>query len=223
MLKHVGQLEVLGPFAELTEKLEGTKYATMSYMYPGIAKLKKRFRPTTEFNNNLDLETNNHAFEEHQFEEADEDDEPGARRKIKINTPALEKYYEVIEKEALISSLLDPRQKKLKFADNDQKEIARTSLNEVYELAKNDANIQQESCGPKPKKRKISKARIYKKSLFSDDDELHDAQIDDNEVERYLVMAQIQNDQDPLKWWDVNKGQFPILAQLARKYLCIQA
>ncbi|PKY57950.1 hypothetical protein RhiirA4_430514 [Rhizophagus irregularis] len=217
-------LEVLGPFAELTEKLEGTKYATMSYMYPGIAKLKKHFRPTTEFNNNLDLETNNHAFEEHQFEEADEDDEPGARRKIKINTPvnttglldnikanlykALEKYYEVIEKEALISSLLDPRQKKLKFADNDQKEIARTSLNEVYELAKNDANIQQESCGPKPKKRKISKARIYKKSLFSDDDELHDAQIDDNEVERYLVMAQIQNDQDPLKWWDVNKGQF---------------
>ncbi|PKC02735.1 hypothetical protein RhiirA5_380742 [Rhizophagus irregularis] len=67
-------LEVLGPFAELTEKLEGTKYATMSYMYPGIAKLKKRFCQTTEFNNNLDLETNNHAFEENQFEEADEDD-----------------------------------------------------------------------------------------------------------------------------------------------------
>ncbi|RGB33589.1 hypothetical protein C1646_669191 [Rhizophagus diaphanus] len=55
-------LEVLGPFAELTEKLE-------------------------EFNNNLDLETNNHAFKEHQFEEADEDDESGARQKIKINTP----------------------------------------------------------------------------------------------------------------------------------------
>ncbi|RGB23335.1 hypothetical protein C1646_677191 [Rhizophagus diaphanus] len=125
-------LEVLGPFTKLTEKLE-------------------------EFNNNLDLETNNYAFEEYQLEEADEDDEPGIRRKIKINTPvntrglldnikanlykALEKYYKVIEKEALISSLLDPRQKKLKFADNDQKEIARISLNEVYELAKNDANI----------------------------------------------------------------------------------
>ena len=36
-------------------------------------------------------------------------------------------------------------------------------------------------------------------------------------------MAQVHNDQDPLKWWDVNKGQFPILAQLARKYLSIQA
>ncbi|CAB5216281.1 unnamed protein product [Rhizophagus irregularis] len=61
-----------------------------------------------------DLDTNDNAFEEHQFEEDDEDDEPGARRKIKINTlvntsglvnnikvnlyKALEKYYEVIEK-----------------------------------------------------------------------------------------------------------------------------
>ena len=133
-------LEVLGPFAELTEKLEGTKYATMSYMYPGIARLKKRFHPTTEFNNNLDLETNDDAFEEHQFEEADEDDEPGARRKIKINTSintfglldnikanlykALEKYYEIIEKEALIAALLDPRKKKMKFADENEKEFA---------------------------------------------------------------------------------------------------
>jgi len=72
------------------------------------------------------------------------------------------------------------------------------------------------------KKRKTSKARVYKKSLFSDD-EFHDTQIEDNEIERYLVMAQIQSDQDPLKWWDVNKSQFPILAQLARKYLSIQA
>lgn len=40
-------LEILGPFAKLTEKLEGTKYATISYIHPGITKLKNRFRPTT--------------------------------------------------------------------------------------------------------------------------------------------------------------------------------
>ena len=45
---------------------------------------------------------------------------------------------------------------------------------------------------------KTSKARVYTKSLFSDD-EFHDTQIEDNEIERYLVMAQIQNDQNPLK------------------------
>ena len=85
----------------------------------------------------MDLKTNEYAFEEHQFEEADEDDEPEAKRKIKINTPintagllnkikanlykAHEKYYEIIEKEALIAVLLDPHKKKW----NDQKELAK--------------------------------------------------------------------------------------------------
>ncbi|EXX64306.1 hypothetical protein RirG_144010 [Rhizophagus irregularis DAOM 197198w] len=98
----------------------------MSYIYPGIIKLKTMFSLT--INSNLDLETNDDAFENHQFEEVDEDDEPDARRKIKINTPtntfgllddiksnlykALENYFEVIEKEALIAALLDPRKKK---------------------------------------------------------------------------------------------------------------
>ena len=122
-------LEILGPFAELTEILEGTKYATISYIHPGITKLKNKLRPTSRQNeNHLNLETDDNAFEEHQFEEDNEDDEPEAKRKIKINTPvntfglldsvkanlykALEKYYEVIEKEALIAALLDPRKKK---------------------------------------------------------------------------------------------------------------
>ncbi|PKK60645.1 hypothetical protein RhiirC2_793030 [Rhizophagus irregularis] len=162
-------LEILGPFAELTEILEGTKYATMSYIYPGIIKLKSMFSPT--INSNLDLETNDDAFENHQFEEVDEDDEPDARRKIKINTPintfglldniksnlykALENYFEVIEKEALIAALLDPRKKKTMFASNDQKELAKANLHEVYELAKNDTNIHLEECEPKPKKEKL--------------------------------------------------------------------
>src|SRR3954463_12813601 len=68
-------LEILGPFAELTEKLEGTKYETISYIHPGITKLKNRFQPTTQQNEiNLNLDTNDNAFEEHQFEEDDEDD-----------------------------------------------------------------------------------------------------------------------------------------------------
>jgi hypothetical protein len=59
-------LEILGPFAELTERLEGTKYATMSYIYPGVTKLKKLFYLTREFrSSNVDLDTNNDAFEEH--------------------------------------------------------------------------------------------------------------------------------------------------------------
>jgi hypothetical protein len=36
-------------------------------------------------------------------------------------------------------------------------------------------------------------------------------------------MVQIQSDLDPLKWWKVNKNQLPIVAEIARKYLSIQA
>ncbi|GES72511.1 zinc finger BED domain-containing protein 1-like [Rhizophagus clarus] len=163
-------LEILGSFAELIEKLKGTKYATMNYIYP----------------------------------EVDEDDEPEVRQKIKINTPvnisgllnnikvnlykALEKYYEIIEKEALFAILLDPRKKKIKFADENEKEFAKNSLYEVYELAKNDTNIQQESHKPKLKKRKLSKGYVYKESLFSDD-KYDDTQTKDNETEKYLVIA----------------------------------
>ena len=99
----------------------------MSYLYPGITKLKSMFSLT--INSNLDLETNDDAFENYQFEEVNENDELEARQKIKINTPtntfrllnsiksnlhkALEKYYKVIKKEAFIVILLDLRKKKL--------------------------------------------------------------------------------------------------------------
>jgi hypothetical protein len=76
---------------------------------------------------------------------------------------ALEKYYEVIKEEALIVALLDPRKKKMKFANNNQKESAKARLQKIYESIKN----QQKSCDPKLKQQqKISKSRIYKKVYF---------------------------------------------------------
>ena len=44
---------------------------------------------------------------------------------------------------------------------------------------------------------KTSKTRVYTKSLFLDDEFYDDTQNGD-EIERYLVMAQIQGNQDPL-------------------------
>ncbi|CAB5196470.1 unnamed protein product [Rhizophagus irregularis] len=90
------------------------------------------------------------------------------------------------------------------FANNDQRELAKTSLQEVYKSMKSN---QQELREPQPKQSlKRSKSRIYKKSLFSDDESNDNMEFEENQIERYLVMAQIQNDQNPLKWWDVNKN-----------------
>ncbi|CAG8783243.1 6768_t:CDS:2, partial [Racocetra persica] len=45
----------------------------------------------------------------------------------------------------------------------------------------------------------------------------------EDEVLRYIGIRQINIDQDPLKWWDMNKSEFPVLSHLAQKYLSIPA
>ena len=43
------------------------------------------------------------------------------------------------------------------------------------------------------------------------------------EIARYHTYSVIDGEEDPLKWWQRNEVDFPLLSQLARKYLCIQA
>lgn len=42
------------------------------------------------------------------------------------------------------------------------------------------------------------------------------------ELNKYLNMDPISLDSDPLKWWKVYENEFPTLAILGKKYLCIQ-
>ena len=43
-----------------------------------------------------------------------------------------------------------------------------------------------------------------------------------DEFERYLAIP-LEDHVDPLLWWQVRQEEFPILSQIARDYLCIQA
>ena len=43
------------------------------------------------------------------------------------------------------------------------------------------------------------------------------------EIKRYQTYPVIDGDEDPLKCWQRNEVDFPLLCQLARKYLAIQA
>ncbi len=44
-----------------------------------------------------------------------------------------------------------------------------------------------------------------------------------NEIKQYQTYPVIDGDEDPLKWWQRNEVDYPLLCQLARKYLAIQA
>jgi len=41
------------------------------------------------------------------------------------------------------------------------------------------------------------------------------------EIDRYMDLTPIDPDSDPLIWWKREANNFPALAVLARKYLCI--
>lgn len=43
------------------------------------------------------------------------------------------------------------------------------------------------------------------------------------EINLYLSLQPLNADDDPLEWWNSNKNQFPLLANVAKKFLCIPA
>ena len=43
------------------------------------------------------------------------------------------------------------------------------------------------------------------------------------EIDMYLSHSVIDGDEEPLEWWKANAKHLPLLSQLARKYLVIQA
>ena len=50
-----------------------------------------------------------------------------------------------------------------------------------------------------------------------------DTMIAPDEVGEYLKLYEIPLSSDPLVWWNEKKNQFPILSNLAQKYLAVSA
>lgn len=231
-------IEVLGPFAEVTEYLEGSHYSTMGFMGPAIEKLKKEFAPLASNNahSNVDLESPDNAFDEHNFEDAVEESEPGATRKIKISNPvntyglvnsvrsdlynALQFYFPIISEEGFLAAILDPRWKNLSFSTNEQHELAQKNFRDVYEIAKtsSSATIKDPSNNLLGIKKK--KSCLYQRSILESEDIINS---NDDEVDRYLAISQQAKSINALEWWNIYKKEFPILSELARKFLAIQA
>ncbi|CAG8625087.1 1527_t:CDS:1, partial [Dentiscutata erythropus] len=57
-------VKILQPFANATKMLGGSKYATMSYMFPAISSLKKLLNVDTSTQITIDLDSSNTAFDD---------------------------------------------------------------------------------------------------------------------------------------------------------------
>ena len=225
-------IKVLEPFALGTQLLEGSKYVTISFMYDAITEIKNGVYNTDDMQYEcIDLIDHTMVFDDDVgIEDSDNDDEVDdhpKRRKILINTPqdckdliekvrfalytAMNHYWCVSKDEGMVATLLDPRCKSLNFANESQKNQTKDLLREIYNEKKQELGvIQQVSQLP---------GNPLLQNMFTN----HRRHERLDEIEQYMMIKEIDVNTCPFKWWSLQKSRFPILSQLAKKYLAIPA
>ena len=137
----------------------------------------------------------------------------------------MKEYWQVPKLVGMIAAIMDPRLKSLKFVGDDTIKFQTIEkLRDLYfdeQLANefdpldltSNTNIRQSTTTS------LSSNSIIT-ALF--DDDINDDNVEVNEVDAYLSL-QISKKCDPLNWWKENSKKFPLLSQIARKYLSIPA
>lgn len=123
---------------------------------------------------------------------------------------------------------LDPRFRTLPFLGHDEKEaIMKVVQGDAVKLANSQGENPVDLEGPTPKKPKNAQEGIM--ALLSDvmgqaesaGSPIEPEERARREVQKYASLD--AEDGDPLDWWKNNQSKFPLLSELARKYLCIPA
>jgi hypothetical protein len=221
--------EILSIFADVTTELGGSNYVTSSLCVRMLIEIIKTLT-TRSLSQQTYIEEQEDAFDESNDEQNQDINKPfltfglldEVKSKLYMN---MMKYYPTLTTaEALIPSILDPRLKSLDFVLPEQKIKAEQHLQQLFKQEKenqkktldisNTSETPDISNNSKSRKRKTLMKRLAKDSVVA---------APDNEVSEYLQIYEIPITSDPLIWWNEKKDKFPILSNLAQKYLAVSA
>ena len=136
-------------------------------------------------------------------------------------------YCPILDESSQISSLLDPRVKLSAFKDDIETNKAKDlilGLNGYFSTSASTSDSTTVSAN------EIINARNYFRKLRNCNNNNNNntstsstANVNiQGELNRYLAMP-LEDQIDPLIWWQAQQQGFPILSKIARDYLCIQA
>ena len=127
----------------------------------------------------------------------------------------------------MIAAILDSRLKGLKFVNNDAiKSQTIKKLRDLYSDEQLADELDPLGSTGNPNIWRNTTVASSSNSIIAalfDDDNNDDFVSNINEVEAYLNLQISVQRCDPLDWWKDNSKRFPLLSQIARKYLLIPA
>ncbi|GES76468.1 zinc finger BED domain-containing protein 1-like [Rhizophagus clarus] len=208
---------ILEPFANATELLGGSQYATVSFMYPAINVITRGVKPSNSNINEVeavDFTKPSIAFDD-DIEYKDSEDRIlliiNQNNKIKSALyESIIRYWNIPKDYGLIATLLDPRCKSLFFISPELHNDIHLKLRSVYNKMKLEYSEQEK------KYHKEYPINSLLASMFSRKYERGD------EFTKYLRVW-ISFSECPFNWWSKNENRFPLLSKMVRKYLAIPA
>ena len=137
----------------------------------------------------------------------------------------IEDYWMIMDRTSAVSAILDPRSKLSVFSD-ESKLSAHAHIQSIYELYKERSSFNTDLAPPTP----IRRNRQYFAQLRQNAASTNEIEVStpaeqtemETELNHYLEQP-IDEETEPLFWWQAHLNEFPVLGNMARDYLTIQA
>ncbi|CAG8498676.1 16909_t:CDS:2 [Racocetra fulgida] len=220
-----------------TTKLDviGGRYPTLSFIHPLMEVIKFKYAPNLDEDNYDNDKGFQEAFNfdsESDLSEEENDISVNIQENRSENNPeiivkkiqiiiynSLFEYWDYPSQICLLATLLDPRLRKMTFANDD---VHNHTIEECHSQLRQLMPLSEEypiSSNPT----NISSNNMFKNIIFG---ESQNSQESMDELDYYLDFRQtpaVSNDFDPLLWWKQQQSRFPNLSKLAQKYLGVPA
>ena len=193
-------LEVMKPFVEITQSVGGEKWVTLSLVRPLLHKL----------------------VEKHLVEDSSD-----SRLKKNVKSVILRdlktRYQNTLASQLLNNAcFMDPRFKSLSFFSEREKDQVVSCIREEAEALEETETESPETEPPEKRQKKESTLMSLLEGIIEPSVEENKKEKVKKELDKYFCIDGC-TDGKPLVWWKNYEGQFPLLAKLAKRYLCIPA